>query len=180
FGQVADILYHRLTMSGRSKRPIEAICADMPAIVRAHLDRMGIAATVEPGAQPHFCQVRYHHEGPVPLVSIIVPTKNQLAFLKRCVESVLQKTAYENYELIIVDNGSTEADALEYLQKIEDRFEAIGSRIRVLRHPGPFNFSAMNNRAVREAALGEYICLLNNDAAPLDGAWLGEMMSLAR
>ncbi|MBV8590203.1 MAG: glycosyltransferase [Acetobacteraceae bacterium] len=152
----------------------------MPAVVQAHLDRLGIAAKAEPGVQPQFCRVRYQHERPEPLVSIIVPTKNQLTFLRRCVESVLQKTAYENYELIIVDNGSTEADALEYLQKIEDRFEAIGSRVRVLRHPGPFNFSAMNNRAVREAAHGEYVCLLNNDAAPLDGAWLGEMMSLAR
>jgi GT2 family glycosyltransferase len=180
FGHIADILYHRLTVSGRSKRPIEAICADMPGIVQAHLDRIGIAATAEPGVQPHFCRVRYHHEGPEPLVSIIVPTKNQVAFLRRCVESVLQNTAYENYELIIVDNGSTEADALDYLQKIEDRVDAIGSRIRVLRHPGPFNFSAMNNRAVRESALGDYVCLLNNDAAPPDGAWLGEMMSLAR
>jgi len=180
FGHIADILYHRLTISGRSKRPIEAICADMPAVVQAHLDRLGISAAAEPGAQPHFCRVRYGHEGPEPLVSIIVPTKNQLTLLKRCVEGVLHKTTYQNYELIVVDNGSTEADACDYLRTIEDKRVEIGSRIRVLRHPGAFNFSAMNNRAVREAALGEYICLLNNDAAPLDGAWLGEMMSLAR
>jgi GT2 family glycosyltransferase len=180
FGHIADILYHRLTVSGRSKRPVEALCAEMPAVVQAHLDRLGCAATAETGAQPHFCRVRYRHEGPEPLVSIIVPTKNQLAFLRRCIESVLQKTAYQNYELIVVDNGSTEPDACEYLRKIEDQFDSIGSRVRVMRHPGVFNFSAMNNRAVREAALGEYICLLNNDTAPLDGAWLAEMMSLAR
>jgi GT2 family glycosyltransferase len=100
--------------------------------------------------------------------------------LKRCVESVLRLTAYENYELIIVDNGSDEADARDYLQAIEGKFAEIGSRIRVLRHPGPFNFSTINNRAVRESAQGEYLCLLNNDAAPLDDAWLGEMMELAR
>lgn len=180
FGHIADVLYHRLTVSGRSKRPIAAICADMPAVVQAHFDRLEIAATAEPGSQPHFCRVRYRHDGPDPLVSIIVPSKNQLPFLRRCVESVLQRTAYQNYELIVVDNGSTEADACDYLQTIEDKFAEIGSRIRVLRHPGPFNFSAMNNRAVREAARGDYICLLNNDAAPLDGAWLEEMMSLAR
>jgi len=180
FGHVADALYHRLTVSGRTQRPVEAICADMTKIVQAHLDRQGIAATAEQGMPAHTCRVRYHHEGPDPLVSIIIPTKNQLAMLKRCVETVLKLTEYENYEVIVVDNGSNEADACAYLQAIEDKYADIGSRIRVLRDPGPFNFSALNNRAVRESAQGEYLCLLNNDAAPLDGAWLGEMMALAR
>src|SRR5665213_1042703 len=180
FGHVADILYHRLTISGRSRRPAAAICADMPRIVQAHLDRQGSAAAAEQGVPAHTCRVRYRHDGPDPLVSIVVPSKNQLALLKRCVESVLQRTDYENYEVIVVDNGSDEPDACAYLQAIEDKSPEIGSRLRVLRHPGPFNFSAINNRAVREAARGEYICLLNNDAAPLDGAWLGEMMALAR
>ena len=180
FGHVADILYHRLTVSGRSKRPIQAICADMPKVLQAHLDRAGVKATAAPGVQPHFCRVAYQHDGPEPMVSIIVPTKNQLALVKRCVEAVLQKTKYENYELIIVDNGSTEADACAFLDQIETQEAQIGARIRVLRHPGPFNFSVMNNRAVRESARGEYLCLLNNDAAPLDGDWLGEMMVHAR
>lgn len=180
FGHVADALYYRLVNSGRSRRSAEAICADMPKIVQAHLDRLGIAAMAEQGVPAHTCRVRYRHGGPDPLVSIIVPTKNQLAMLKRCVESVLGQTAYENYELIIVDNGSDEPDARTYLQAIEDKFAEIGSRIRVQRQPGPFNFSALNNRAVHELARGEYICLLNNDAAPLDAAWLGEMMELAR
>lgn len=180
FGHVADILYHRLIGSGRSLRPMEQICADMPRAVRAHLDRLGIKAVVETGAQPHFCRVVYQHDGPEPLVSIIIPTKNQLALLKRCIEAVLQKTRYQNYEIIVVDNGSDEEDAVGYLRVIEEKYDDIGSRVRVLRHPGAFNYSVVNNRAVREAARGEYICLLNNDAAPLDGAWLGEMMQLAR
>jgi len=180
FGHIADILYHRLSISGRSRRPVGEICADLPKIIQAHLDRSGIAATAQPGALTHSCRVQYHQEGPEPLVSIIVPTKNQLRLLKRCVESVLQITEYQHYELIIVDNGSTEADACEYLQSIESKADEIGGRLRVLRHPGEFNFSAINNRAVREVALGEYICLLNNDAAPLEGTWLGEMMALAR
>ena len=180
FGHIADVLYHRLTTSGRTRRSTDDICADMPKIVQAHLDRLGIAATAEPGVLAHTCRVRYRHEGPEPLVSIIVPTKNQLAMLKRCVESVLKLTAYENYELIVVDNGSDAADACAYLQSIEDKYAEIGSRIRVLRAPGPFNFSGLNNRAVRKSARGEYLCLLNNDAAPLDAYWLGEMMELAR
>lgn len=180
FGHIADVLYHRQPVSGRSRRPIAAICADMPVVVQAHLARLGIAAAAEAGVQPHFCRVRYRHPDPAPLVSIVVPTKNQLPFLKRCVEAVLQKTAYQNYELIVVDNGSTEADACSYLRLIEDKFDDIGGRIRVLRHPGAYNFAAINNRAVHEAARGEYLCLLNNDAAPLDGDWLDEMMALAR
>jgi GT2 family glycosyltransferase len=180
FGHIADILYHRLTSSGRSTRPVDAICADMPRVVQAHLDRSGIAATAEPGAQPHFCRVRYHHEGPEPLVSIVIPTRDQITLLRRCIETVLRITEYQNYELIIVDNGSTEPEALEYLRNIDVKAGEIGGRIRVLRHPGNFNFSIINNRAVQEAACGEYICLLNNDVAPLEGAWLGEMMALAR
>jgi O-antigen biosynthesis protein len=180
FGHVADILYQRLTVSGRTRRPAEAICADMAKIVQAHLDRQGIAATAEQGMPAHTCRVHYRHDGLEPMVSIIVPTKNQLPLLKRCIETVRKLTDYANYELIVVDNGSDEADACTYLQTIEAKCEEIGSRIRILRHPGPFNFSAMNNQAVSECARGEYICLLNNDTAPLDGAWLGEMMALAR
>lgn len=180
FGHVADVLYHRLTSSGRSRRSVQEICADMPKIVQAHLDRLGVAATVEPSVPAHVCRVRYRHDGPDPLVSIIVPTKNQPAMLKRCIESVLKLTEYDNYEIIIVDNGSDEAEACAYLQSIEDKVDEIGCRIRVLRAPGPFNFSGLNNRAVRESAQGDYLCLLNNDAAPLDAAWLGEMMALAR
>jgi GT2 family glycosyltransferase len=180
FGHIADVLYHRLTISGRSRRPVAEICADLPKIVQAHLDRSAIAATAQPGPLSHTCRVQYHHRGPDPLVSIIVPTKNQPVLLRRCIETVLRLTEYQNYELIIVDNGSDQADAVQYLQRIEDRADEIGGRIRVMRQPGEFNFSALNNRAVREAALGEYLCLLNNDAAPLEPGWLGEMIALAR
>jgi GT2 family glycosyltransferase len=180
FGHVADVLYHRFAASGRTRRPAMEILGDLPRLVQMHLDRLGIGATVEPGIAAHTCRIRYRHGGPDPLVSIIIPTKNQLTLLRRCVETVLKVTAYENYEIVIVDNGSDEADACEYLDTIEGKLDEIGGRLRVLRHPGPFNYSAMNNRAVREAAQGDYICLLNNDTAPLDGEWLSEMMALAR
>lgn len=180
FGHIADVLFHRFVESGRTRRPVTEICADLPKVVQSHLDRLGVKARTEIGARPLFCRVRYDHDGPEPLVSIVIPTKNQLPFLKRCVETVLRITSYQNYEIIIVDNGSNSHDALEYLELIEGKLDEIGGRLRVLRHPGPFNFAAMNNRAVREAARGEYICLLNNDTAPLDADWLSEMMDHAR
>lgn len=180
FGHVADVLYHRFTGSGRTRRPIQEILAEGPRTVAAHLQRLGIDAAVEPGLVPTQFRVRYRHAGPEPLVSIIIPTRDRLHLLKRCVESVLAKATYANYEIIIIDNDSTAADAREYLDLIESRRNEIGSRLRVMQHPGPFNFSAMNNRAVREEARGEYVCLLNNDTEVTDPDWLGEMMSHAR
>ena len=73
FGHLADLLYHRLTISGRSRRPAEAICADMTKIVQSHLDRQGIAATAEQGVPAHTCKVHYHHEGPEPETIFMVP-----------------------------------------------------------------------------------------------------------
>ncbi|HZU91583.1 MAG TPA: hypothetical protein VE993_20190, partial [Stellaceae bacterium] len=97
FGHIADVLYHRLGGSGRSKRPVAAICADMPKLVQAHLDRLGVMARAGPGAKPYFCRVHYRHDGPEPLVSIIVPTRDQLSLLRRCIETVLKITEYQNY-----------------------------------------------------------------------------------
>ncbi|MGH7013551.1 MAG: glycosyltransferase [Stellaceae bacterium] len=180
FGHVADVLYHRLAGSGRTRRPIQEILGEGPRTVAAHLKRLGIDATVEPGATSTQFRVRYRHAEPDPLVSIIIPTRDRLHLLKACVESLLAKTAYANYEIIVIDNDSTARDAREYLDLIEARRDEIGSRVRVIRHPGVFNFSAMNNRAVQEDARGEYVCLLNNDTAIIDPDWLGEMMIHAR
>lgn len=180
FGHVADVLYHRLVGSGRTRRPIQEIIAEGPRAVAAHLQRLGIDATVESGAVPTQFRVRYRHAGPDPLVSIIIPTRDRLHLLKECVETLLAKTSYANYEIIIIDNDSTARDAREYLDLIEARRGEIASRLRVIRHPGPFNFSAMNNRAVREEARGEYVCLLNNDTAIIEPDWLSEMMMHAR
>jgi len=180
FGHVADVLYHRIAGGGRTRRPLQEILLEGPRTVAAHLQRLGIDGTVELGAMPTQYRVRYRHAGPDPLVSIIVPTKDRLPLLKRCVETVLGKTAYANYEIIVIDNGSSARDACEYLNLIESRSNDIGGRLRVIRHPGAFNFSAMNNRAVREQSRGEYLCFLNNDTAAIDADWLGELMMHAR
>jgi GT2 family glycosyltransferase len=180
FGHVADVLYHRFVGSGRTRRPIQEILGEGPRTVAAHLQRLSIDATVEPGIAPTQFRVRYRHAGPEPLVSIIIPTRDRLHLLKPCVESLLAKTAYANYEVIVIDNDSTARDAREYLERIEARRDEIGSRLRVMRHSGAFNFSAMNNRAVQEEAHGEYLCLLNNDTVIIDPDWLGEMMMHAR
>lgn len=129
-----------------------------PAVTQAHFVRMGLDAQVRPGAALGLFHVEYPL--PVqPLVSIVVPTRDQLAVLRGCVEGLMERTAYPNYELLIVDNGSVERGAVEFLSKLEGM--AL-DRVRILRWPQAFNFAAMNNFAV-EQARGEVLLFLNND-----------------
>ncbi|KHS93174.1 hypothetical protein RC86_03270 [Pectobacterium brasiliense] len=117
-------------------------------------------------------RLQYNH-GYNPLVSIIIPTKDQLAMLKRCVTSLLEKTSYTNYELIIVDNNSENQETLLWLEGVES---IDPERIKVLRYPHPFNFSAMNNAAA-QIANGEYLVLLNNDTAIIQNDWLENLLN---
>jgi GT2 family glycosyltransferase len=133
---------------------------------------MDQAARVEGLAHGHY-RVRWSLPTPAPRVSIIVPTRDRADLLRQCVESVLSKTCYPDFELLVVDNGSTEPEALEYLASLHGR-----ERVRVLRHDAPFNFSEINNWAVARCD-SPLLCLLNNDIEVIDGDWLREMASLA-
>lgn len=110
-----------------------------------------------------------------PKVSIVIPTRDQLPFLSRCIESLLDKTDYPDFEILVVDNDSQTAEAQAFLSGLE---VVDPERIRVLRVPGAFNFSRMNNLAVAQAR-GEFILLLNNDTAALHADWLSHMMRQA-
>jgi GT2 family glycosyltransferase len=107
-----------------------------------------------------------------PKVSIIVPTKDQYAILKVCLESLLSKTKYHNFEVVVVDNQTTQASALRYLLSLHKR----EPRVRVLKYDKPFNYSDINNYAVAQTN-GEVLLFLNNDVEVLDGQWLNEMVS---
>lgn len=129
-----------------------------PVVTQAHFVRMGLDALVRPG--PALGLFRVEYPLPIqPLVSIIVPTRDQLSILRGCVEGLMERTAYSNYELLIVDNGSVEQGAVEFLSKLESM--AL-DRVRVLRWTQAFDFAAMNNFAV-EQARGEVLLFLNND-----------------
>ena len=108
-----------------------------------------------------------------PLVSILIPTRDGVNLLKTCVLGVLDGTRYRNFEIIIIDNGSRDPETLNYLGRI-----AQNPRVRVIRDNRPFNFSALNNLAAREAR-GEYLCLLNNDIEIIDENWLTALMRQA-
>ncbi|WP_122600923.1 glycosyltransferase family 2 protein, partial [Pseudomonas viridiflava] len=118
---------------------------------------------------------RTHYKLPdvLPMVSLVIPTRNAHALVKQCIDSIKSLTTYINYEIILIDNGSDEAESLEYFAQIDQE-----ENIRVLRDDGPFNYSALNNGAVR-IANGELIGLINNDIEVITPEWLSEMVSIA-
>lgn len=129
-----------------------------PAVTQAHFVRLGIDAQIAPGLRPGLQRITYPL--PIrPLVTIIIPTRDQLSVLRTCIEGLMERTAYVNYELLIVDNQSIEPDAVAFLAGLEG---LDNSRVRVLRWAHAFNFSEMNNFAVHEAR-GDVLLFLNND-----------------
>ncbi len=108
-----------------------------------------------------------------PLVSLIIPTKDGKALVKACIESIVEKSLYENYEILLIDNGSTEPESLEYFELLK-----VQPKIRVLEYPGPFNYSEINNFGV-EHAKGDVIGLINNDIEVISPLWLDYMVGHA-
>ena len=140
--------------------------------LREHLQRQSIDAMVE---LTPFLQYRISYSIPVPppKVSLIIPTRNGLHLIRQCLESILAKTTYQNYEILVIDNGSDDPEVLNYFMSFEG-----SANVRVIRDDSPFNYSALNNRAVAQAD-GEFIGLLNNDVEVISPEWLDEMLGLA-
>lgn len=133
---------------------------------------MGQRGSVSPGPFGT-TRVTWPLPSPAPMVSLIIPTKDKVELLQPCIETVLARTDYQNFEILIVDNRSVEPATAAFLSKISK-----DSRIRVLDYAAPYNFSAINNFAV-SVANGQYVCLLNNDTEVIEPAWLSEMMRYA-
>ncbi|MGC8508447.1 MAG: rhamnan synthesis F family protein, partial [Thiomonas sp.] len=177
-GHVPEVLYHRLQGSGHTQKSVPEILEAGQLALQRHFERLGIAAQVQAGPFPPAFRVRWPLPDVPPLVSILIPTRDQLPLLQRAIESVIEKTRYPAYEILIIDNDSQTPEARNYLAAIEAKEAELGGRLRVVRQPGPFNFSAMNNEAAA-LARGDYLLLLNNDTAALHDDWLDEMMGHA-
>lgn len=136
-----------------------------------HLLRKGVSAVAK--LEKYGFRVQYSLPEVLPMVSLIIPTKNGFDLIKQCVESIINKTTYNNYEIIIVDNGSDEATTLEYFELLKSE-----PRIKILRDDRPFNYSALNNEAIKHAN-GELVGLINNDIEVITPDWLTEMVSHA-
>lgn len=148
---------------------------DEIGVLRRHLVNRGFNNAVVLQSRPRVYHLRYGH-AERPLVSILIPTKDQLPMVQRCVETLLERTRYSNYEILLVDNQSETPEALQWLQGLESM---ANPKLRVLRYPHPFNYSAINNLAA-EQARGEYLVLLNNDTAITEGDWLDELLNHAQ
>ena len=176
-GHIPKVLYHwralpNSTAASGGAKP-ESFAAGMNAVQDA-FDRRGIQGTVfQPGwavkAECGIFSHRFPDEGPS--VAVIIPTKNNLELLKPCIDSI-DKTTYQNYELVIVDNESDDPGMLDYLQSIPHK---------VLRIPTPdgFSFAAINNRAVAQVN-ADYVLFLNNDTEVISPGWLSAMVGYMR
>ena len=171
---IPQILYHWRSHSGSMSRAASDRCyAAARRAVADHLQSAG-GGTVEtvPG-YPMYQRIKFLLPTALPLVSIIICTRDQRSLLRTAVESILNLSTYPNYEIVIIDNGSRDRDTLLYLDSL-----ALRERIRVIRDDAPFNYSRLNNFGVTHAR-GEVVCLLNNDIEVITPDWLEELLSFA-
>lgn len=140
--------------------------------VEEHLARAGLDATVVANTRGYF-EVEYRLPEPQPSVAIIIPTRNQLSFLKTCIETIRRHTTYGNYRIWVVDNESDCPDTLSWLEQ-----ERLSGRLELLQGEGAFNFSRLNNYAVNQVD-SDFVLLLNNDIEVVSGDWLSDMVATA-
>ena len=144
--------------------------------VLAHLKSCGLEGTVESTrAFPTIFRIKYKLKAK-PMISIIIPNKDHRDDLKRCVDSILNKSTYENYEILIVENNSTETETFAYYKMLENQ-----PKVRVITYEaeGGFNYSKINNFAAKQAK-GEYLLLLNNDTKVITREWMEELLMYAQ
>lgn len=175
---IQKILYHwRMISNSTAVNPESkgyAFEAGLKSLEDA-LARRSIKGTVSHGAFPGVYNIDYEivNDG---LVSVIIPTRDNAADLKGCIDSIFEKTIYQNFEIIVADNGSEKEETFKlfefYTKKYQDQFKVV--RIDI-----PFNFSQINNLAAKEAN-GEYLLFLNNDITVITKGWMKRMVSLAQ
>ncbi|WP_419044444.1 glycosyltransferase family 2 protein [Enorma massiliensis] len=174
---VSKVLYHwRISDSSTAKSADNKGYADDAGrrALQAHYNRLGIAARVETTESSCFYHTVYEVLGS-PKVSVIIPNKDSIAVLDRCLNSIADKTNYDNFEVIVVENNSESPETFDYYQKASDRFPFL----RVVTWDGPFNYSAINNFGAGFAT-GDYYLLLNNDVEVIDPDWMRSMVSVCQ
>lgn len=173
---IPKILYHWRAIEGSTAlAPGEKDYASdaMRKALQEHLERRGKKAEVLPAPGiPNFNRVVFHRPEPKPLVSIIIPTRDRAKLLSLCIDSILQRSTYENFELIIIDNDSQESATFHLFERLPKE------KIRIIQDKSPFNYSSLNNLAAKQAN-GELLCLMNNDIEIITPDWLEEMASFA-
>ena len=157
------------TSGGTDAKPYVAKAAKKA--LAAHLTRTGRAGTVTDGLFPSTYRVLWKIEGD-PKVSILIPNKDHTDDLEKCLHSIWSKTEWDNYEVIVIENNSTDSATFAYYEEARKRYDGL----KVVTYPEKgFNFSGINNFG-RKAASGDYLLLLNNDVEVRNGDWLTELL----
>ena len=157
------------TSGGTDAKPYVAKAAKKA--LADHLERTGRTGTIEDGLYPSTYRVRWDIVGE-PKVSILIPNKDHTEDLEKCLQSIWKKTTWDRFEVIVIENNSTDPATFAYYEKARQRYDGL----KVVTYPGKgFNFSAINNFG-RKAAEGDYLLLLNNDVEVVNGDWLTELL----
>jgi glycosyltransferase involved in cell wall biosynthesis len=174
---IPKILYHWRALKGSTALGASEKSYTTQAGIRALQDYFKAIerpdVMVVQGQIPNTYRLHWPVPSPQPMVSLIIPTRDKKDVTELAVMSILNKTSYRNYEIIIIDNGSVELETLTWFNEIQKN-----ERIRVLRYEKTFNFSAINNFGV-QFAKGSIIGLVNNDVEVISPEWLTEMVSHA-
>jgi glycosyltransferase involved in cell wall biosynthesis len=172
---IPKVLYHWRAISGSTALNASAKSYADDARHKAledYFESMGTPVTVSPGLIANTAKIHYIIPEPPPLVSLLIPTRDRLELIETCVRSILDKTTYPNFEIIILDNASVEPPTLAFFQTIQNE----DPRVSIVRDDRPFNFSAINNLGAQRAK-GSILGLINNDIEVIRPEWLTEMVS---
>ena len=170
---IAKILYHwRVHQASTADNPTSKMYAFDAGkrAIEAHLQRIGAKAEVSHTKDLGFYRVKYQVQGNTK-VSIVIPNKDEKETLKKCLESIWQKTTYSNYEIILVENNSTTREIRDYYQELDGK-----NGVRVVYWDKEFNYSAINNFGISYAK-GDYILCLNNDITVISPEWMEELLA---
>ncbi|WP_337073053.1 glycosyltransferase family 2 protein [Aeromonas veronii] len=170
---IPHILYHWRAISGSTALSSAEKDYTSRAGLKAlqnYFSKINTDVVVMPHNLKNCYRVCWPIPNPAPLVSLIIPTRDHLELLERCVKTILECTSYRFFEIIIVNNQSSCLKTIGYLERIKKV-----EQVRVINYDHPFNFSAINNFAVSHAR-GSIIGLINNDIEVLSADWLEEMV----
>lgn len=168
-----EVLYHwRLHGASAGHQRLSEVMAASTRILQRHLDRTGARGSAGSGAGFNFFSMRY----PVPpsaRVAVIIPTKNHGELVRQCIDSLRKTISSVAYDIVVIDHASDDPETVAYLQSLRPD-------VTVLRYEGPFNFSAINNWAVRQLdGTHTHFLFCNNDIEAIHPGWLDRMLELA-